>query len=182
MQRRVFFSYHYKLDDFRVSQIRDAGTVASNSPASDDDWDVITRGGDPEIQRWIDGQCSGRCCAVVLIGPATAGRKWIDYEIRKAWEGGMGLMGIHIHNLKDRLGNQTAKGENPFTEFSFDRGATRLSTLVQAYDPPYTSSPDVREYIGANIASWVEKAIAIRNFAWTQVRAEDRGLAHFGAG
>ena len=24
-------------------------------------------------------------CAIVLVGQITAGRKWIEYEIRKAW-------------------------------------------------------------------------------------------------
>jgi len=181
MKRRVFFSYHYKLDHVRVSQVREAGSVASNSPASDEAWDAITQGGDPEIQRWIDSQFSGRCCAVVLIGPATAGRKWIDYEIRQAWQDGMGLMGIYVHNLKDRIGNQTAKGVNPFTQFSIDRGVTRLSTLVKAYDPPYTSSAEVCEYIKANIEGWVEKAIAIRNFAWTLVREKNEGLGRYGS-
>jgi hypothetical protein len=59
---------------------------------------------------------------VVLIGPATAGRKWINYEINKAWTDNKGVVGIHIHNLKDRFGNQSAKGANPFHMFMIDGG------------------------------------------------------------
>lgn len=163
MTHRVFFSYHHRLDGDRVSRIRDTGVVAANEPVPDADWAAITRGGDTAIRDWIDTQQSGRSCAVVLIGPATAGRKWIDYEIRKAWADGLGVMGIHIHNLKDRLGHQTAKGMNPFAG----------STVVETYDPPYLSSPEVLAYIQDHIAGWVEKAIATRARDWTRVPARN---------
>lgn len=38
---------------------------------------------------------------VVLIGEDTAKRKWVKYEIKKAWNEGKGVLGIYIHNLKD---------------------------------------------------------------------------------
>ena len=77
MARKVFFSFHYKPDNWRASQVRNAGTVEGNKPVSDNDWEAITSSGDAEIRKWIDGQLSGKSCAVVLIGSATAGRKWI---------------------------------------------------------------------------------------------------------
>ena len=97
MARKVFFSFHYKPDNWRASQVRNAGMVEGNASVSDNDWETITSGGDAAIQRWIDGQLYGKSCAVVLIGTATAGRKWINYEIEAAWNSGKGLVGIHIH-------------------------------------------------------------------------------------
>jgi hypothetical protein len=40
-----------------------------------------------------------------------------------------------------------------------------LSSIVKAYDPPYSSSTSVYDYIKENLADWVEKAISIRNNA-----------------
>jgi hypothetical protein len=163
MARRVFYSFHFEADSWRASQIRNIGVIEGNSPASDNDWEAVKRGGDPAIQRWIDDQLSGRGCTIVLIGAATAGRKWINYEIEKSWNDGKGLLGIYIHRLKDRYGQQSAKGANPFDGFTLNRDNSRLSSIVKAYDPPYWDSSDVYNYIANNLAAWVEDAIASRN-------------------
>ena len=60
------------------------GVGEGNKPATDNDWETITKGGDKAIQRWIDDQLDGKSCNVVLIGENTAGRKWIKYEIEAA--------------------------------------------------------------------------------------------------
>ena len=85
MARNAFYSFHYKPDNARASQIRNMGVVDGNKPAADNDWETITRGGDEAIERWIIDQLKGRSCAIVLIGQNTAGRKWINYEISTAW-------------------------------------------------------------------------------------------------
>lgn len=163
MAREVFFSFHYKPDNWRASQVRNAGVVEGNPAVSDNDWETITSGGDSAIKRWIDGQLSGKSCAVVLIGSATAGRKWINYEIEKAWNDKKGVVGVYIHNLKDRLDNQSSKGGNPFDTFTLDDGRKKLSSVVKAYDPPYTISTNVYKHIKDNLDGWVEEAISIRN-------------------
>ncbi len=160
MARKVFFSFHYEPDNWRASQVRNAGVVEGNVPVSDNDWESITRGGDAAIQNWIDSQLSGKSCAVVLIGSATAGRKWINYEIKKAWNDDKGVVGIYIHNLQDANGKQSTKGRNPFDDFTLD--SKPLSSIVKAYDPPYGISTHVYDYIKSNIEKWVEEAIDIR--------------------
>jgi len=160
MARRVFYSFHYKPDCWRASQVRNMGVVEGNEPASDNDWEAITRNGDDAIRRWIDNQMSGRTCAVVLIGSGTAGRKWIKYEIEKAWKDNKGLVGVYVHNLKDQAQQQSTKGRNPFDDFRL--GDTMLSSVVKAYDPPYSVSTSVYSYIHDNLADWIEEAITIR--------------------
>lgn len=162
MTRNVFYSFHYKPDNARASQVRNMGVVEGNPPAKDNDWETITKGGDKEIQKWIDGQFKGKSCAIVLIGKETADRKWIDYEIEKAWNDSKGLLGIYIHNLKDLNGDQSSKGKNPFEGFTVGTDKKKLSTLVKAYDPPYTDSKQVYNYIKDNIEQWIEDAIAAR--------------------
>lgn len=143
MARRVFFSFHYKPDNARASQVRNMGVVDGNKPATDNDWEEITGKGDKAIQKWIDDQLEGKSCAVVLIGEKTARRKWINYEIKEAWNNKKGLLGIYIHRLKNLDGEHSSKGDNPFDEFTVGEGKKKLSSVVRAYNPPYTDSKDV---------------------------------------
>lgn len=163
MARRVFFSFHYKPDNWRTSQVRNMGVLEGNRPVTDNDWEQIKRGGDKAVQNWIDGQLKGKSCAIVLIGKSTAGRKWIKYEIEKSWNDEKGLLGIYIHNLLDKDEKQSVKGRNPFTDFTMDRDQKKLSSIVKAYDPPFSTSTNVYNYIKTNIDSWVEEAISIRD-------------------
>jgi hypothetical protein len=163
MARKTFFSFHYKPDCWRASQVRNIGAVEGNTPVSDNAWETITRGGDEAIKAWINGQLSGRTCAVVLIGSETAGRKWVRYEIEKAWNDSKGVVGIYIHNLLDVAQNKATKGSNPFETFTMKNDQNkRLSSIVKAYDPPYTDSKQVYGYIADNISKWVEEAVTIR--------------------
>ena len=118
MARRVFYSFQNKPDNWRASQVRNIGKVEGNKPASDNDWETVTKGGDKAIQKWIDDQLNGRSCSIVLVGENTAGRKWIKYEKEKSWNDGKGLLGIYIHNLKNSAGEQSNKGKNPFDDFT----------------------------------------------------------------
>lgn len=163
MTRRTFFSFHYKPDSWRASQIRNMGIIEGNKPVSDNDWETITEGGDDEIQKWIDDQIRGKSCTIVLIGAKTAGRKWIKYEIKKSWNDNKGLLGIYIHNLEDSDEKQTTKGKNPFSDFTMERDDSKLSSIVEAHNPPYAVSKKVYNYIKENIETWVEDAITIRN-------------------
>lgn len=71
----------------------------------DNDWESIASGAnqDEKIKRWIAEQMQGRTCTIVLVGASTAKRKWINHEIIKSWTDGLGVVGIRIHGLKNRL-------------------------------------------------------------------------------
>ena len=160
MARKVFFSFHHKLDSWRTSQVRNIGKVEGNSPASDNDWEDVKKGGDDAIKKWIDEQMRGRSCVVVLVGSKTAGRKWIKYEIKKAWDSGKGLVGIYVNKLKDASGETSSKGSNPFSDFKVD--GKPLNTLVGCYTPAGTSSTAAYEDIADKIEDWIEEAIKSR--------------------
>jgi hypothetical protein len=106
---------------------------------------------------------SGKSCAVVLIGTNTAGRKWINHEIVKAWDDKKGVLGIYIHRLKNSEQKQSTKGANPFDNITLGGTDKKLSSVVKAYDPPYLDSTEVYAYIKKNLSDWVEAAITIRN-------------------
>lgn len=162
MARRVFYSFHYAPDNWRASTVRNIGAIEGNPPAHDNDWEEVRRGGDRAIKNWIDSQLQGRSCTVVLIGSQTAGREWINYEIEKTWNDGKGLFGIYIHNLKDKTGNQSSKGSNPFDGITLNGNRNILSSLVKTYDSPYPDSKMAYAYIQENIANWIDIAIANR--------------------
>lgn len=162
MTRRVFYSFHYAPDNWRASQVRNIGAVEGNQPAKDNDWETITKGGDKAIEKWIADQMDGRRCVVVLIGSGTANRKWINHEIVKAWNDGKGILGVHVHNLKNSDGKTSTKGANPFDHVTLKSNGAKLSTVVKTYDPPGSSSIDVYAHIKSNLESWIEAAIASR--------------------
>lgn len=160
MARKCFFSFHYLPDNWRASTIRGIGAIEGNQAALDNDWEKVTKGGDAQIQKWIDSQMEGRTCAIILIGENTAKRKWIDYEIKKAWANKIGVLGIHIHGIKDSSGATSNKGLNPFAHLSL--GDKAFSSVAQVYDPIGLDSKAKYNHIAENIDAWIEKAIEIR--------------------
>jgi hypothetical protein len=160
MARKVFTSFHYVPDNWRANQVRNMGKIEGNSIVTSNKWEEVTNGGNSAIEKWINDNMHGKSCVVVFVGQNTAGRKWIKHEIKKAWEDGKALVGIHIHNLKDRDGNQAVKGRNPFEDFNVNDKS--LSSIVKCYNPPYSTSTNVYSHIEENIEDWIEEAIEIR--------------------
>ena len=163
MARQVFYSFHYNPDNSRAAQVRNIGTIEGNKPAKDNDWETITKGGDAEIKKWIADQIRGRSCTVVLVGSKTAGRKWINYEIDKSWADGMGVVGIHIHGLKDLDGEVSTKGKNPFASISYGNTGKQLDSIVKCYDPTGSTSKERYAWIEEYLSNAIEEAIKIRN-------------------
>lgn len=161
MARRVFYSFHYGPDNWRAAKVRNIGAIEGNAPATGNDWETVKRGGDAAIKRWIAGEMEGRTCTVVLVGANTANRKWINYEIKKSWEDGKGLVGIRIHGLENRDGDTSSEGGNPFARFRY--GDKKLSSIVKCYNPVGESSKERYKWIAKHLAKKVEEAIRIRN-------------------
>ena len=162
-KRQVFYSFHYLPDNWRVSQVRNIGNIEDNKPVSDNNWEEVKKKGQKAVQDWIDENLKYRSCTIILVGEETAKRKWIDYEIEKSWKDGKGIVGIHIHNLKNSKGEQSNKGVNPFEHFTVGQKNIKLSSIVKCYDPPYVSSTNVYNHIKENLEYWIEEAITIRN-------------------
>ena len=162
MKRRIFYSFHYKPDNWRASQVRNIGVIEGNRPATDNDWETVKRGGDRAITRWIAEQMRYRSCTVVLVGSDTANRKWINHEIVKSWNDGMGVVGIHIHGLEDAAGRVSRKGANPFQYITHGNTNTRLSTIVKCYSPAGRTSKERYDWISKHLENAVEEAIRIR--------------------
>lgn len=165
MARKCFYSFHYEPDNWRAAMVRQIGAIEGNQPAKDNDWESLSHGlnRDARIERWIDEQMKGRSCTIVLVGSGTANRKWINHEIIKSWNAGLGVVGIRVHGLKDRFSQTSAMGMNPFDYITLGAGPRRLSSIVKCYDPAGNSSQDRYAWIATHLSNAVEEAISIRN-------------------
>jgi len=114
--RHVFFSFHYQRDIWRVNQIRNLDEIVGCAAAGFRDaslWEEAKKKGDEAIKKMIDDALKGTSVTVVFIGAKTAGRKYINYEINRSIARGNGVVGIQIHELKDREGKTDSVGETP---------------------------------------------------------------------
>ena len=161
-KRQVFYSFHYKPDCWRASQVRNIGTIEGNKPAPDNEWEEIASKGDDAIKRWINEQMKYRSCTVVLVGNQTANRKWINHEIVKSWDEGMGVVGIYIHGLKNSKGFISYKGNNPFDYITHGLTGKKLSTIVKCYNPTGQNSKERYDWISKYLSDAVEEAVKIR--------------------
>jgi hypothetical protein len=162
-KRQVFYSFHYKPDCWRASQVRNIGAIEGNKPAPDNDWETIARSGDDAIKKWIKEQMKYRSCSVVLVGENTADRKWINYEIVESWNAGMGVVGIYIHGLKNQDGYIANQGYNPFDYITYGDSDKKLSSIVKCYNPSGSDSKEKYNWISKYISGVVEEAVKIRN-------------------
>lgn len=139
MPRNVFFSFHYQRDIFRVNQIRNIPNICSESAAGFRDaslWEEARSKGDNVIKDMIDRGLEGTSVTVVCIGAATAGRKFINYEIEKSAARRNGLLGLRIHNLI---------GHGRYSDV-----AGSVPPLLTRYDAPiytYTNHSDLSGWI-----------------------------------
>lgn len=162
MARKVFFSFHYVPDCWRAAMVRNIGVLEGNTPAKDNDWETVKRGGDDAIKKWIAAQMAGRSCTVVLVGAETAGRQWINHEIVKSWDDKLGVVGIRIHGLKDAESRIAKFGANPFDSITHGGTQKPLSKIVRCYDPKGSNSQERYDWIKTYLSDAVEEAIDIR--------------------
>ena len=163
-KRQVFFSFHYDNDNWRAGKVRNMGKVDGSSTFSDNDWEEVKEKTESKIKEWIDKQLDKRSCLVVLIGEKTANRKWINYEIKKAYELNKGIVGIYIHKLKNAKGEQDSKGSNPFDCYKIN--GVSMSKYVKCFESNWSASDDVYKDIKDNIEDLIEYGIEHKPSTW----------------
>jgi Thoeris protein ThsB, TIR-like domain len=116
MSRRVFFSFHYERDIWRVNVVRNSGVIEGISAAGFHDailWEETKKKGDLAVIELIDNALNGTVATVVLIGAETASRRYVSYEIEQSVARGNGIIGIRINTIKDKDGNTDIPGSVP---------------------------------------------------------------------
>lgn len=153
----VFFSFHYDRDSWRVQQVMNIQAIEGQPLLTSQEWEAVKKRGDKAIEDWINEQMSYKTAVVVLAGKETANRKWVNYEIIRAWNNKKPLVGIRIHGLADQNGRTDTAGSNPFSAISLRNGGT-LANYVPLHDPAGWDSKGVYANIKANIEAWVASA------------------------
>lgn len=158
MARQTFFTFRYKKDNWRASIVRNSWVTKDKEKVASGffdsaDWEAVKKKNDSDIETWIDGQLKGTSVTVVLIGTDTAGKKWINYEIKSSHKKGNGMLAIHIHQLKDKDQNTSTKGKNPFDDWSITKDGKKIlfSSIYETYDW-------VNDDGYNNMGAWIEKA------------------------
>ena len=156
MARRAFFSFHYELDVWRASQIRNIWVTQEREAAGFWDaasWEEVKKKGEDSIKRWIDNQLEGTSVTVVLIGAETNDRKYVDYEIQQSRSKGNGMLAVYIDKLKDQYRRTDVRGPNPFEYWHTTVNGQKVffSRLYSTYDW-------VDDDGFSNLAKWIEQA------------------------
>lgn len=90
---------------------------------------------------------------VVLIGAETSTRPWVQYELQQSFDRGNAIVGIRIHNIKDKDKKSDSKGETTFGSL----GKNALGKDV-SFANVATTYDWVNDDGYNNFATWVESA------------------------
>lgn len=141
MARRVFFSFHFERDIWRVNQVRMSNVVAGADSAGffdESEYEDAKKRGDEAIKRLIREKLDRTSATIVLIGAETATRPYVMYEIDESLKRGNGLIGIHIHHLKNAWGATDSRGVVPyvptgvsFPTYDWDYDLNRLRNEIE---------------------------------------------------
>lgn len=152
----VFYSFHYERDVHRVQLIRNIGSVEGQKLLNAQEWEEVLEKGDNAIRNWIDEQMKWKSAVVVLIGAETVSRRWVKYEIQRAWDLRKPLLGIRIHGLSS-MGTTDTEGADPFCSIN---GSGRNPGLP-IFDPTQRDffgkidSKDTYAELSSNLKYWV---------------------------
>jgi hypothetical protein len=150
MARTVFFSFHYKRDIMRVQIVKNHYVTKGDYTAAgyfDGSLEEKSKKeGDDAVKQVINAGLSGSSVTCVLIGKETYTRRWVDYEILKSVEKGMGVFGIRIHQIPDArrsaepAGGVDEPGFNPFFYLGYGRKDDQLYPMIR-YESGWADAP-----------------------------------------
>jgi hypothetical protein len=145
MARRVFFSFHFERDIFRVNQVRNSNVVHGVERAGffdQSEYEEAKQKDQSTIDKMIRDKLTGTTVTVVLIGAETAQRPWVKREIELSLAQRNGLLGIHIHDLdpvKEGQPKVDPRGPAPevpadvlFPTYDWDGDVERFATAIEA--------------------------------------------------
>lgn len=118
-KRRVFFSFHYQNDIWRVNQVRNSWRYQHEAQREAEGffdgsiWESSRRVGPDSLKTLIRDGMKNTSVTCVLAGAETFSRRWVRYEIARSLVKGNGLLVVKVHNLKNNAGFKSSEGPNP---------------------------------------------------------------------
>lgn len=195
--RRVFYSFHYQADIFRVNHIRKAGQFRkldkerAPTPLDRSLWEEAKLKNPGALMSMIDRGLEGTSVTCVLAGYETWNRQWVRYEIAKSLQRGNGLVVVTIHNCNCPKNGYDLPGPNPLDHmavgydaqnkpriYELSNGAwriyNRLSEPLSSW-PKWLSIPQPGKVMplssGARCYDWITNGGAENLLHWTDAAA-----------
>lgn len=136
-KRRVFFSFHYQNDIWRVNQVRQSWRYNHENTRETEGffdgsiWERSQRTGPDSLKSLIREGMKNTSVTCVLVGAETYARRWVRYELARSVIKGNGLLAVKIHLMGDRQGYVSREGPNPLDYMGVYNagGVVRLAEL-----------------------------------------------------
>jgi len=154
--RRVFYSFHYQADIFRVNHIRKAGQFRTvdkwRAPTPQDRslWEEAKVKNPGALVGMIDKGLEGTSVTCVLAGFETWNRPWVRYEIAKSLQRGNGLVVGTIHNCNCPKNGYSAPGHNPLAQMAVGYDAQSKPRIYEWFNGAWRIYPR----LSAPLSSW----------------------------
>ena len=118
-KRRVFFSFHYQNDIWRVNQVRQSwrynheNTRESEGFFDGSIWEGSQRTGPDSLKSLVREGIKNTSVTCALVGAMTYERRWVRYELARSVIKGNGLLAVKIHLMGNQQGYVSQEGPNP---------------------------------------------------------------------
>ena len=118
-KRRVFFSFHYQNDIWKVNQVRNSWrynnekTRVSEGFFDGSIWESSRRTGPDSLKTLIREGIKNTSVTCVLVGVETYERRWVRYELARSLVKGNGLLAVKINLMGNQQGYVSKEGPNP---------------------------------------------------------------------
>ncbi|RYH28479.1 MAG: hypothetical protein EON54_23325 [Alcaligenaceae bacterium] len=136
MARRTFFSFHYTPDVWRAMNVRKSWEFLPGRQDADGFFDASVfeasqRESEESLKRFLREGLKNSSVTCVLAGTMTSERKWVRYEIAQSVLKGNGLVAVDIHNVKNKDGHTSNRGDDPLAKMGLYKadGAVFLAEL-----------------------------------------------------
>ncbi len=147
VRRKIFISYHHQQDqayyDALSKTLHDKMDLVYDNSL---DRKIDSENTDYVIQRIRDDFISGTSCTIVLCGPETQQRKYVDWEIKATLDKSHGLIGIALPTISRNLQGQSLVPDRLASNYHSGYAVWKSWTDLAA-------NP-------ALMATWIEEAVA----------------------
>ncbi len=155
MARKIYFSFDYERDRYRVCQIKDICMRDEDNIVTGDwdleSWQIAKNVGNDAIFAWVNKELEDTLVTVVLIGHNSYDLDYMDYAISESCKQGNAILGVRIDKMLDLGGSFDLAGKNPLNKFKINE----TETLDDIF-PVYEWTQDGGE---KNFNKWIDEAI-----------------------
>lgn len=189
-KRRVFFSFHYQNDIWRVNQVRNSwryqheGEREAKGFFDASMWENSRRTGADSLKALIREGIKNTSVTCILSGAETCQRRWVRYEIARSIVKCNGLLVVAIHNLKNQAGYTSRAGGNPLDYMGVYKVPGDRILLAEWKDGKWVRYMDYTEAVTLP-AAWRKptsaSVVQLSTFAQSYCYVADDGFRNFGS-